>query len=77
MKQKTKCKTKTVLFAILFFTSIMFLDSSIRLFFTQDDIWYLSMLILSGFCLFHSAPKMFKNAMLAGWIEFQEEKKNA
>lgn len=74
MKQKTKCKTKTVLFAILFFISLIFLDSSIRLLFTQNDLWYLSTLILSGFCLFHSAPKMFKNAMLAGRIEFQEEK---
>lgn len=77
MKQKTKCKAKTVLFAILFFISLIFLDSSIRLFFTQNDVWYLSTLILSSFCLFHSTPKLFKNAIMAGWIEFQEGKKDA
>ena len=77
MKQKTKCKIKTVIFTILFFISFSFIDSSLRLMFEKNDIWYLSMLILSGFCLFHSGPKMFKNAIMAGWIEFQEEKKDA
>ena len=77
MKQKTACKIKTVLFAILFCVSLSFLDSSLSLLFTQNDIWYLSMLFVSAFCLFNSAPKMFKNALLAGLIELDEDKQDA
>lgn len=77
MKQKTAYKIKTVLFAILFCVSLIFLNSSLRLLFAQNDIWYLSMLLVSSFCLYDSAPKMFKNAMMAGWIEFQEDENNA
>lgn len=77
MKHKTVCKIKTLMFAILFCVSLSFLDSSLRLLFAQNDVWYLSMLFVSAFCLFHSAPKMFKNALLAGLIEFDEDKQDA
>ena len=77
MKRKIVCKIKTVLFAILFCVSLSFLDASLRLLFMQSDIWYLSILFVSAFCLFHSAPKMFKNALLAGFIEFDEDKQDA
>lgn len=77
MKRKTVYKIKTVLFAILLFVSLSFLDASLMLLFTKNDIWYLSMLFVSAFCLFHSAPKMCKNALLAGLIEFYEDKQDA
>ena len=55
MKQKSACKIKTVLSAIVF--AVMEIP------------------ILFALC--NSSAKMYKNAMLAGWIEFQEEKKDA
>lgn len=77
MKQKTACKIKALLFTILFVFSLSFLDSSLKMLFLEQDIFYLGISIVSGFALYHSAPKMFKNALLAGLIEFYEDKQDA
>lgn len=77
MKQKTACKIKTILFAILGIVSLSFLDSSLKMLFYMKDVWYLGISIISGFAFYHSVPKMFKNALLAGLIEFYEDKQDA
>lgn len=77
MKQKTKCKIKTALSAIVFAVSLYFFSFVVRCILDTYDIWFAVMEIPILFALCNSSTKMFKNAMLAGWIEFQEEKKDA
>lgn len=77
MNQKTKCKIKTVLFAIIFVSSLSWFYPAWKLMFSKFDSWYLSINTVLLFAIYHSSTKMFKNAFSAGWIEFLEEKKDA
>lgn len=76
MKQKTACKMKTVLFAIIFLFSLYLLGSSLRILFYGKDISHLVNSVVYAFAFYHSGPPMVKNALLAGWIEFMEEGKD-
>lgn len=75
MKQKVKCKIKTVLFAIIFVSALSWFYPAWKLMFSKFDPWYLSINAVLLFAIYHSSTKMFKNAFASGWIEFQEEKK--
>lgn len=74
MKQKVKCKIKTVLFAIIFVSVLNWFYPAWKLMFSKFDPWYLSINAVLLFAIYHSLTKMFKNAFASGWIEFQEEK---
>ena len=77
LKQKSACKIKTVLFAIVFAASLYFFNFVVRCILDTYDIWFAVMEIPILFALCNSSTKMFKNAFAAGWIEFQEENKDA
>lgn len=77
MKQKSACKIKTALSAIVFAVSLYFFSFVVQCMLDTYDIWFAVMEIPILFALCNSSAKMFKNAMLAGWIEFREEKKDA
>lgn len=76
MKQKTKCKIKTVLYSIVFILSMSFLKTTFDLIFYGEDFSYVPFMIVYMFAVYQSSFRAFENAFAAGWIEFAEEQKN-
>lgn len=76
MKQKTKCKIKTVLYSIVFILSMSFLKSTFDLIFYDKNFSHVPFMIVFMFAVYQSSFRAFKNAFAAGWIEFVEEQKS-
>ena len=70
-------KIKSAFEAVVFVSSLMWIFADIYLMFNEFDLWGINFLIIISFTICSSCTGMFKNAMMAGWIEFQEDEDDA